>query len=223
MSRRMNVQDFVMKRLVGLAASPVAPDGSAVPLIGTHDGSFHCDEAMACGLLRHTAEFANALVVRTRAPAQHQLCNIVVDVGSIYDPSKNLLDHHQPEFQDKMNTGRHQYHTRLSSAGLVYRHYGKSILETYIASCVECGALEKKLSDADIDLLFDKVYKGFMEHVDGIDNGVEEFRASADGVALVRNYTVSTTLSSRVPPAGWRNYFPVGTSRAREPMRTTDS
>lgn len=178
-------------------ATPSAPENnSAGVLIGTHDGSFHCDEAMACGLLRHTKEFHAANVVRSRVPAQHLLCNIVVDVGSVYDASKNLLDHHQPEFQDKMHTGLNQYNTRLSSAGLVYRHYGREILAAYVDAAVEAGAITKP-TQHQIDLLYDKIYKGFMEHVDGIDNGVEEF-ASVDGSPLVRNYSVPTTLSARV-------------------------
>jgi uncharacterized UPF0160 family protein len=197
MSVRMNVAEYVAKRLVGLVAGPTAPASPSFPLIATHDGNFHCDEAMACGLLRHTAEFHTAQVVRTRIPAQHALCNIVVDVGAVYDASKNLLDHHQPEFQDKMHTGLNQYNTRLSSAGLVYKHYGQQILAGYVDACIAAGALERRPTEAQMTLLYDKVYKGFMEHVDGIDNGVEEFSA-AEGASIVRNYTVPTTLSARV-------------------------
>jgi uncharacterized UPF0160 family protein len=181
MAVRMNVVEYVTKRLGGLVVGPTAP------------------ASMACGLLRHTAEFQAATVVRTRVPAQHVLCNIVVDVGAVYDPSKNLLDHHQPEFQDKMNTGLHQYNTRLSSAGLVYKHYGSQILAEYVKACITAGALERNPTEAQMSLLFDKVYKGFMEHVDGIDNGVEEFStAEGSDATLVRNYTVPTTLSARV-------------------------
>jgi uncharacterized UPF0160 family protein len=45
------------------------------------------------------------------------------------------------------------------------------------------------------DMLYRKLYKSFFEHIDGIDNGVEAFRATE---GLERNYQVSTTLSSRV-------------------------
>ena len=34
--------------------------------IGTHSGTFHCDEALGCFLLRRTKEFANATITRTR-------------------------------------------------------------------------------------------------------------------------------------------------------------
>jgi uncharacterized UPF0160 family protein len=35
--------------------------------IGTHDGRFHCDEVLACTMLRnHTEKFKNATIIRTR-------------------------------------------------------------------------------------------------------------------------------------------------------------
>ena len=34
--------------------------------VGTHNGSFHCDEALGCFLIRLTSRFAGADVVRTR-------------------------------------------------------------------------------------------------------------------------------------------------------------
>lgn len=36
--------------------------------IGTHSGTFHCDEAMGVFMLRQTAQFADAEVVRSRDP-----------------------------------------------------------------------------------------------------------------------------------------------------------
>lgn len=37
--------------------------------IGTHDGRFHCDEALACTMLKnYTQKFKNATVVRSRDP-----------------------------------------------------------------------------------------------------------------------------------------------------------
>ena len=63
--------------------------------IGTHNGSFHCDEALACTMLRnYTAKFKNATVVRSRDPKVLDECDVVVDVGGKYEPPR-LLDHHQ--------------------------------------------------------------------------------------------------------------------------------
>ena len=63
--------------------------------IGTHDGTFHCDEALACSLLKMLPEYKNADIVRTRKPDKLDECDIVVDVGGVYNPGKHRYDHHQ--------------------------------------------------------------------------------------------------------------------------------
>ena len=71
--------------------------------------------------------------------------------------------------------------TKLSSAGLVYVHYGKEIIG---------HVLDTK--DADlIEKVFDKVYAGFMEEIDANDNGI----STHDGEP---RYQVNTTLPNRV-------------------------
>jgi uncharacterized UPF0160 family protein len=148
-------------------------------LIGTHDGSFHCDEALACSMLKLLPAFKDATIVRTRNPALLEQCGIVVDVGAIYDPATSRYDHHQREFIGVLDG----YETKLSSAGLIYKHYGRDIIREILGG---------KAEDAFVDVCYEKLYKGFMEHIDAIDNGV----SIADGVPL--KYHVSTSLSSRV-------------------------
>lgn len=43
----------------------------------------------------------------------------VVDVGGVYDPSRDRFDHHQKGFSEVF--GHAAYSTKLSSAGLVYK------------------------------------------------------------------------------------------------------
>ena len=50
-------------RVYSSAAADGAGSGKRV---GTHNGSFHCDEALGCFLIRLTSQFAGADVVRTR-------------------------------------------------------------------------------------------------------------------------------------------------------------
>ena len=161
--------------------------------ICTHSGSFHCDEALAIGLLKLMPEWKDAPIVRTRKTEIHDACKIVVDVGSTHDHSKMRYDHHQREFNAEFEditlgegTG---FQTKLSSAGLVYKYYGKTILNEIRMAC---GAPEEDAALAD--KIWKKVYAGFIEHVDGIDNGIEAF----GGTDCTSNYKVSTTLSSRV-------------------------
>jgi uncharacterized UPF0160 family protein len=71
--------------------------------IGTHDGTFHCDEALAVGMLKLLPEYRDACkssrriaacliyaagVVRSRDPSILQRCAVVVDVGAEYAPER---------------------------------------------------------------------------------------------------------------------------------------
>lgn len=44
----------------------------------------------------------------------------VLDVGGVYDPSRDRYDHHQKGFHEVFG---HGFTTKLSSAGLVYKVY----------------------------------------------------------------------------------------------------
>lgn len=94
-------------------------------------------------------------------------------------PARHRYDHHQKEFQDCFG---HGFRTRLSSAGLIYKHFGKEVL------AAELGA---GADDAVVHTVWLQVYKTFMEALDGIDNGVNQY----DGPP---RYQSSTDLSSRV-------------------------
>ena len=87
--------------------------------IGTHSGSFHCDEALGCWLLQHTERFKSASIVRSRDPEALAGCDIVIDVGGTYDESTLRFDHHQRGFDHVLGSGG--FNTKLSSAGLVYK------------------------------------------------------------------------------------------------------
>ena len=167
----------------GIESSSVvsAFPAQAAKTIGTHSGSFHCDEALACAMLKTLPEWQSAVIVRSRDPKVLDQCDAVVDVGGVYDAAKLRLDHHQKSFTDTMTELNST--TRLSSAGLVYRHFGRDFIKQIAAGRIPDAVIEK--------VLYNKVYKNFMEHIDGIDNGVNAF----DGQP---RYAVTTTLSSRV-------------------------
>lgn len=55
--------------------------------IGTHDGVFHCDESLACYLIKLLPEYKDAEIIRSRNQADLDQCDIVVDVGRVYDVS----------------------------------------------------------------------------------------------------------------------------------------
>ncbi|XP_035681585.1 MYG1 exonuclease-like [Branchiostoma floridae] len=152
--------------------------------IGTHDGTFHCDEALACYLLRKLPRYRDYDIVRSRKPDVLAACDIVVDVGGQYDPATHRYDHHQRTFNETMNSlsPEKPWVTKLSSAGLVYLHFGQEI----IAHMLGDGA-DKKLCN----VVYNKVYQNLIEEIDAIDNGVSQF----DGTP---RYLMTTNLSARV-------------------------
>ena len=118
-------------------------------------------------------------IVRTRDPAELKKCVIVLDVGHVYDFDSGRFDHHQPDFEETLDE---DHRTPLSSCGLVYKHFGHELLR------VTVGA---KLTDEQLETLFFKMYRQFIEHIDGNDNGLL--------MASVRlNYSPSTMLPGRV-------------------------
>ncbi|CAO2600655.1 MYG1 exonuclease [Lemmus lemmus] len=129
----------------------------APPRIGTHNGTFHCDEALACALLRLLPEYRDAEIVRTRDPEKLASCDVVVDVGGEYNPLRHRYDHHQRTFTETMSSlcpGK-PWQTKLSSAGLVYLHFGHKLLAQLLGTSEE---------DSVVDTLYDKA--GFKRAMD---------------------------------------------------------
>ena len=56
--------------------------------------------------------------------------------------------------------------TKLSSAGLVYYHFGHRVIAELTGRASD---------DRIVQVLFDKVYENFVEEVDGIDNGIDPY------------------------------------------------
>jgi len=71
-------------------------------------------------------------------------------------------------FSESMNSlsPDKKWTTKLSSAGLVYYHFGHRVI----------AALTGRTGDdCVVQTLFDKIYENFVEEVDGIDNGVDPY------------------------------------------------
>lgn len=161
--------------------------GSPIKRIATHDGTFHCDEVLAVHMLKRTQRFANSTVVRSRDPEELGKADIVVDVGAEYDLESMRFDHHQRGFSDTFASEGKRSRTKLSSAGLVYKHFGQEVIKNILQS------REIKYSEDDLECIYLKVYDSFVEAVDGVDNGISQFDTSNPP-----NYESSSDLSSRV-------------------------
>ncbi|BFZ55381.1 hypothetical protein PYCC9005_002421 [Savitreella phatthalungensis] len=154
--------------------------------IGTHSGTFHCDEALAVYMLRLLPAYAQADLTRTRDPAVLDACDIVVDVGGKYDGTK-YFDHHQRGFEEVFSS---QHKTKLSSAGLVYKHFGQEIIRALAASTPAATSDNKKLKlgisldEETTALVHRKVYDDFIEGIDAQDNGISPYPDPAAKLAF---------------------------------------
>lgn len=133
---------------------------------------FHLDEVLATVMLLKLPEYKDARILRSRDPEVLATCDVVVDVGAVYDAEKRRFDHHQKgfvhTFYDEGNpeeetahgagttNGHHEQGgqgnlrnkscgddlqetrkrkrprtpvTKLSSAGLIYKHFGRELLK----------------------------------------------------------------------------------------------
>ena len=121
MSKRQRTEPLFCKPFAVLSECPPKEPGKRV--IGTHDGTFHCDEALGCAFLQMLPEWAGSTIVRTRNEAELAKCDVsalridscpqphtvspplsilvaqmVIDVGAVYDHSIRRFDHHQRTF-----------------------------------------------------------------------------------------------------------------------------
>lgn len=172
------------------------------PYIGTHDGTFHCDDVTACYMLKSLDRFKDHDIVRTRDPEKLAQAEIVVDVGGELAVDTLRLDHHQRTFQQTIR----DYHpnikvtnsnkpVRLSSSGLVYSIFGKD----YITKQLKLGKTYADVKDHAetkrmIDKIYERAYLEFFEEIDAVDNGVD----IVSGENVVYNYYINSGVSSRV-------------------------
>ncbi|KYO01962.1 conserved protein, unknown function [Plasmodium gaboni] len=147
-------------------------------VIGTHSGRFHTDEILATVMLKFLPEYKDAKIIRTRDQTKLDTCDIVVDVGGVYDHENKRYDHHQKEFEGTLDD---KHTIRLSSAGLIYKHYGREVLRKGFSITDE----EK------INVLYEKLYTSFIESVDAVDNGINQYEGQP-------KYQINTTIQCRV-------------------------
>ena len=131
------------------------------PLLVTHSGTFHLDDAFAYAVLRLALGLDEPghdhALVRTRDGAAIAEADVVWDVGAVYDAAANRFDHHQrgaPVREDGLP---------YSAAGLVWRHHGEAAARALLApSCADHLAAAVA---AEMD-------RKVVRRIDAIDNGV---------------------------------------------------
>jgi uncharacterized UPF0160 family protein len=149
--------------------------------IATHSGTFHADESLAIFMLKQLPLYKDAKIIRTRDQSLIEKADIVVDVGATYDPSTNRFDHHQRQFNETFSKG---YEIKLSSAGLVYKHFGKQVI---------ANLLNWPMDKSELEFVYEKVYKDLILMFDGVDNGVERYPSTVKAA-----YGDETSIAARV-------------------------
>lgn len=108
-------------------------------------------------------------------------------MGGEYDPQTHRYDHHQRTFSNTFP----QRPTKLSSAGLVYMHFGKPIIAARTSLAED---------SPEVALLYEKLYAEFIEAIDANDNGIPAYDAKEIAAAALskRFSDGGVTLASQV-------------------------
>jgi urease accessory protein len=158
-----------------------------------------CDTLASPCCLAESAACAD--LVRTRDPSKLAEADIVLDVGGVYDPSTHRYDHHQRGFEETFSPS---HRTKLSSAGLVYKHFGQELIKQEIAG----AGSDAEADRTKLDILYRKLYENFVEALDGIDNGIQQYEAEG-GVPVKQRYSSRTDLSARVGQVSRARGYPI--------------
>jgi uncharacterized UPF0160 family protein len=130
-------------------------------LIGTHSGTFHCDEILACFLLKNHPDFKDHKIIRTRDQKVLDTCDILVDVGAKFDASTKRFDHHQASFNESFSSLRPNISDstiKLSSAGLIYVHYGEEVIKEILKN-----EFNVELTEKELRTVFKKIYASLIQ------------------------------------------------------------
>ncbi|CAL6074862.1 MYG1_protein [Hexamita inflata] len=145
--------------------------------IVTHSNDFHADDCLSTFFLKQIFDVAS--IVRTRDEEIIKKADIAYDVGGIYDKAALRFDHHQLGFNEFFPNST----VPLSSAGVIYRDFGREILLK----------VQPDLTQEQINFLYDYVYFQFVQALDGIDNGVDSYESP-----IINYNATQSSLASRV-------------------------
>lgn len=143
----------------------------------THAGLFHCDEVAGYAItyLADVCDEHERLTDINNIPDD----GVVADIGRVYNPRKNMFDHHQG-----MLLRENGY--PLASAGLLWREYGARAVRN----------LCDKASDEDVSLIVKRVDESLIQGIDAhdSDNGYTTSAKCIGG--KVRVMTLSNVIST---------------------------
>lgn len=188
-------------------------------LLGTHGGKFHLDDALSAYMLRCLPEYKDAKIVRDTDPTVLEKlgCEIIFDIGGIYDHEKKRYDHHQRGFAEVFTydddsekadspskasgdsdagSSGDSVPIKMAASGLIWRHYGKRI----VSELWPKDYPSVPQTEANVERVYTRVYKTFIRVVDAGDNGISPYPSDAfeSPEKAKPLYYDGTTLASRV-------------------------
>ena len=117
MTKRQRTTEKLFSKAFEILSECPAPTKNGPKLVGTHDGTFHCDEALGCAMLQMMPQWAGSTIVRTRNLEELAKCDIVIDVGAVYDHATKRYDHHQRTFSSVLGEAHPDVETTACVAG----------------------------------------------------------------------------------------------------------
>jgi uncharacterized UPF0160 family protein len=154
----------------------------------THSGQFHADEVTAYTILKSL--LVDVTLTRTRDKTITG--DIFIDVGGVYDVVNKRFDHHQHDCNATFSTDTQ---IPLSSAGMIYKEYGKDFIKVIIDT-----TYKEPYDSTIIDELYTYIYKNFIIEIDAIDNGI------ANRYETIKYYTC-TNISSIISKINYMDCF----------------
>ena len=100
-------------------------------LIGARSDHFHCDLALGTTMLLYTEAYKNSVIIRTRSQEVFEKLDISCGRGSKYEPEKHRYGHKYDAFTETWNNEETDL-TRLSGAGLIYKHFGREVVSNAV-------------------------------------------------------------------------------------------
>jgi len=125
--------------------------------IVTHNAGFHVDDIFGVATLLLLLGEENCEVVRSRVPDVIESGDYVLDVGTVYDPTKNRFDHHQDGGAGERSNG-----IPYASFGLIWKKFGEKLSGS------------EAVANAIDELL--------VQPVDGFDNGLDIVKQGVPGL-----------------------------------------
>ncbi|HET8575094.1 MAG TPA: MYG1 family protein [Candidatus Paceibacterota bacterium] len=172
----------------------------------THSGPFHTDDVFAVASLDLLLQ-GDYELVRTRDPEVIKTGDFVLDVGGVYDPEKNLFDHHQEGGAGERDG------IPYSSLGLVWKKYGAEICRSpevareiedklvLATDATDCGVdiIPKNDLGVHVPHMYDviKSFRPSWKEEKSFDEGFQEALAFAKGYLTRSIFLAHTLLESK--------------------------